>query len=82
MTLERARELLRQRAQFGGGYQRNGARLVLAEVAREHGQGAVDALIRELDLARIFGFTPGSRFGSLSPAPLPQGARGEDGSVR
>ncbi len=44
MTLERARELLRQRAQFDGGYQRSGA------------------LIRELDLGRIFGFAPGTRF--------------------
>ncbi len=62
MTLERARDLLRQRAQFDGGYQRNGARLVLAEVGRELGQDAVGALIRELDLGRIFGFAPGTRF--------------------
>lgn len=62
MTLERARDLLRGQVQFGGGYQRNGARLVLAEVARTHGQAAVDALIRELDLQRVFGFAPGTRF--------------------
>ena len=64
MTLDRARDLLRQQAQFGGGYQRNGARLVLAEVAREHGQAEVDALIRQLDLERIYGFAPGTRFDS------------------
>lgn len=62
MTLERARELLAKQAEFGGGYQRNGARLVLAEVSREHGQSAVDALIRELGLESVFGFTPGTRF--------------------
>jgi hypothetical protein len=69
MTLERARELLRQRAQFGGGYQLNGARLVLADVALEHGQAAVDALIRELDLQRVFGFAPGMHFQTPGTKP-------------
>lgn len=61
MTLDRARELLRVQAQMGNGYTRNGAKLILAEVAREHGQYAVDQLIRELDLGTIFGFVPGQR---------------------
>jgi hypothetical protein len=66
MTLERARELLKVQADFGGFYNKNGAKLILAEVSREHGQQAVDQLIRELDLARIFGFAPGTLFdGSL-----------------
>ena len=51
MTLEKARELLRAQAAFGGGYQRNGARLILADVRREHGAAAADALVRELGLA-------------------------------
>ena len=59
MTLEKARELLGIQISFGGGYNRNGARLILAEVAKEHGQKAADALIRELGLERLFGFTPG-----------------------
>ena len=62
MTLEKARELLRKQAQVAGGYTRNGARLILAEVQREHGQEAADALIRELDLETVFGFAPGQRF--------------------
>lgn len=62
MTLDKARELLRQQSQIAGGYTRNGARLILAEVGREHGQAAVDALIRELDLEQVFGFAPGTRF--------------------
>jgi hypothetical protein len=62
VTLDRARELLRVQAGFGGAYNSNGARLILAEVSREHGQAAVDALIRELELERVFGFTPGRRF--------------------
>jgi hypothetical protein len=62
MTLEKARELLGVQASMGGGYNRNGARLILAEVQREHGQGAVDNLIRELDLESLFGFKPGTVF--------------------
>ena len=71
MTLERARELLTKQAAFGGGYQRHGARLVLADVARLHGQAAADTLIRELGLQEIFGFTPGMTFkapGTKKPA--------------
>jgi len=59
MTLERARQLLGTQISFGGGYNRNGARLILAEVAKEHGQEAVDALIRELGLDQLFGFVAG-----------------------
>ena len=63
MTLEKAEKLLAVQADFGGFYNANGAKLILAEVQREHGQQAVDTLIRELDLERIFGFVPGTVFG-------------------
>jgi hypothetical protein len=62
MTLEKARELLEVQAGFGGFYNGNSAKLILSEVSREHGQAAVDRLIRELELERIFGFKPGTRF--------------------
>ncbi len=62
MTLERARQLLATQAGFGGGYNRHGARLILAEIQREHGQAWVDNLIRDLELDRVFGFSVGSRF--------------------
>ncbi len=62
MTLAKARELIAVQANMGGGYNRNGARLILAEVQREHGQQAVDALIREFDLENLFGFKPGKVF--------------------
>jgi hypothetical protein len=58
MTLDKARELLAVQAGFGGGYNRNGARLILAEVVREHGQVAADRLIRELRLDEMFGLQP------------------------
>ena len=58
MTLEKARELLAVQAGFGGGYNRNSARLILDEVEREHGKAAAGLLIRELGLDRIFGFQP------------------------
>lgn len=62
MTLEKARELISVQANMGGGYNRNGARLILAEVQREHGQQAVDRLIREFDLETLFGFKAGTSF--------------------
>jgi len=62
MTLDRARQLLKVQADFGGFYNANSAKLILSEVQKEHGQKAVDQLVVELDLQRIFGFTPGTRF--------------------
>ena len=59
MTLDKARQLLATQVSFGGGYNRNGARLIIADVAREHGQAAADALIREFRLDQLFGFRPG-----------------------
>ena len=61
MTLEKARELLQVQISLGSGYNRNSAKLILAEVQREHGQAAVDRLIRELDLEAAFGFKPGEK---------------------
>ncbi|MDA8383302.1 MAG: hypothetical protein M0037_09625 [Betaproteobacteria bacterium] len=70
MTLGRARELLAVQAGFGGFYNGNSAKLILSEVQKEHGQAAVDGLIRELDLTRIFGFEPGTVFtGGLAMKP-------------
>lgn len=61
MTLEKARQLLAVQAGFGSGYNRNGARLILAEVVREHGQQCADQLVRELGLGEVFGFTTGEK---------------------
>lgn len=66
MTLDKAREMLEVQAGFGSGYNANGARIVLAEVQRGHGQAAVDALISELQLDRVFGFSPGQDFSLYS----------------
>jgi len=65
MTLDRARELIETQVRFGSGYNRNAVRLILGELAREHGQGAVDALIRELDLEQAFGLKPGTDFSGV-----------------
>ncbi len=61
MTIDRARELLTIQIELGGGYNRNSAKLILAEVEKEHGQSAVDGLIRELNLQPLFGFVPGEK---------------------
>ena len=68
MTLQKARQLLEVQAGFGGAYNRNGARLILAEVAREHGQEAADTLIRDLDLAAALGLAPEGLVGTERPA--------------
>jgi len=62
MTREKARELLAVQADMSGGYNRNAAKLILAEVQREHGQAAVDAFIRGLDLEQLFGCKTGTQF--------------------
>lgn len=62
MQLDRARQLLKVQADFGGFYNANSAKLILSEVRKEHGQAAVDGLIRELHLDQVFGFEPGTRF--------------------
>jgi hypothetical protein len=62
MTPDRARELIQVQLQFGGGYNRNAVRLILGEIHKEHGQPAVDRLIRELDLEQRFGLAPGTDF--------------------
>ena len=70
MTLDRARQLLKVQADFGGFYNANSAKLILSEVQKEHGQVAVDGLIRDLHLDTIFGFEPGTRFeGGLAIGP-------------
>lgn len=66
MTLEKARELLSIHISMGSGYNRQAARLVMAEVMHEHGQGAVDRLIDDLCLDEKFGFRPGMKFTTFS----------------
>ncbi len=65
MNLDRARELIEVQLQFTSGYNRNSVRMILAEVQKIHGQGAVDQLIRELDLEQKFELRPGSDFSGL-----------------
>lgn len=62
MTLDKAREPLAVQVNFAGGYNRNATKLILAEVERERGVEAVEQLIRSMDLERVFGIKPGTRF--------------------
>ena len=64
MTLERARELLEVQVYIGQGYNLNSAKLILAEVQREHGLDATNQLIAELDMETVFGFKVGQIFKS------------------
>ena len=70
MTLERAKELLKVQVGFGGGYNANSSKLILSDVMRERGQQAVDRLIAELELDRVFGFQRGTRLeGGVAHGP-------------
>lgn len=64
MTLQRARELLEIQVYVGQGYNRNSAKLILAEVQREHGLNATNQLIVDLDMGVVFGFEVGEVFKS------------------
>lgn len=64
MTLEKARELIAMHVNLGSGYNQNAAKLVLGEVMRDHGQAAVDALIREFNLEQHWAIKPGTKFES------------------
>lgn len=64
MTLEKARELIGMHVSLGSGYNQNAAKLVLGEVMRDHGQQAVDMLIREFDLESLWDIKPGTEFES------------------
>ena len=64
MTLDKAHELIAMHVELGSGYNRNAARMVLGEVMRDHGQQAVDQLIRDYDLEQKWGIKPGTHFES------------------
>ena len=64
MTLEKARELIAMNVSLGSGYNQNASKLVLGEVMRDHGQQAVDALIREFELETLWDIKPGTVFES------------------
>lgn len=59
MTIDKARELLATQVKFGGYYNRNSARMILADVQREHGIQAADDLIAEFGLTELFDIEPG-----------------------
>jgi hypothetical protein len=62
MTIDKAREIIKQQISFGSGYNRNAVRLLLGEIQREHGLQAGDQLIEELNLEEVFGLRPGTDF--------------------
>nr|VFK27452.1 MAG: hypothetical protein BECKMB1821G_GA0114241_10288 [Candidatus Kentron sp. MB]VFK32022.1 MAG: hypothetical protein BECKMB1821I_GA0114274_10297 [Candidatus Kentron sp. MB]VFK75676.1 MAG: hypothetical protein BECKMB1821H_GA0114242_102841 [Candidatus Kentron sp. MB] len=62
LSLEEIRASLSIQADKGGGYNRNAAWEMLAQVECGYGQQAVDELIREFDLESTFDFKPGNSF--------------------
>ena len=64
MTLEKTRELVAMHSVLGSGYNRNACRKVPGGVMRDHGQDAVDSLIREYYLEKQWEIKPGTKFTS------------------
>ena len=54
MTLEDARNHLKQQIELSSGYSRNAIRMLLSEVARSHGEPAAVQLIEEFELEQRF----------------------------
>ncbi|WP_025769649.1 hypothetical protein [Thioalkalivibrio sp. HK1] len=65
MDIKRARELIEVQIGLSSGYNRNAVRLILREIQLHHGQAAVDGLILEFDLERVFGLKPGTNFSNV-----------------
>lgn len=68
MTLDKTRELSAAQSGLGSGPDsgniRNAASMAPGAVMRDHGQDAVDALIREHDLEKQWQIKPGAHFES------------------
>lgn len=58
MQMNRAKELIAQQMAFNSGYNRNAVRMILGEVARVHGAGAVKELFREFPLQAHYELEP------------------------
>lgn len=65
MTIDKARELLATHVSLGSGYNRNAVKMILGEIDRDHGQQAVDDLIREFKLNEVWDFEVGMKFESM-----------------
>ncbi len=64
MTLEKAHELIAMHVEPGSGYNRCAGRMVPGEVMRDHGQPAVEQLIRDHGMEQKRGIKPGTHFQS------------------
>jgi len=63
MTLEKTHELVVMHSGLSSGYNRNAARM-LDKVMQDHGQQAVDDLLREYELEAQRGIKPAIKFES------------------
>lgn len=64
MTLDKANELIAMHVDLGSGYNRNAVKMVLGEVDLDHGQIAVDRLIRDQKLKGKWEIKPSTQFTS------------------
>ena len=62
MTLEKAREMIADHVAIAGGYNLTATKIILGELQHDAGQEAVDSIIREFQLDKLWGFAIGKRF--------------------
>jgi len=65
MQISRARELIEQQMAFSSGYNRNAVRMILGEVARVHGNAAVQQLFRDFDLEHHYELDPNTDYSGV-----------------
>lgn len=62
MTLDKAREMIADHVAIAGGYNQTSTKIVLGELQNDMGQQAVDSVIAEFGLEKLWGFAPGTHF--------------------
>ncbi len=65
MTLDKARDIIKDHVFIGGGYNQTATKMVLGELCKDQGQQAVDQIIHEFKLDELWGFMPGTHFKSV-----------------
>ena len=65
MTLDKAREIIADHVFIAGGYNQTATKMILGELQKEHGQQAVDSIIREFSLDELWNFQVGTHFESM-----------------
>jgi len=65
MQITRAYELIQEQMAFNSIYNRNAVRMILGEVARVHGDAAVERIFKDFELERQFELDPNADYSGV-----------------